>query len=135
MTKRTKLTSKLNGPSQRQLRVGEQLRHIIVETMRRGHFYSQVLIDHAASITVSEVRATPDLKQATAYVLSLGGVEMDEILPALNENATIFQKAIGANGNLKFTPRVRFKEDISFEKVQKLDALLSNITYSDQDQE
>lgn len=125
--------SPLNGPSQRQLRVGEQIRHIMAETLARGHFRDEILLDMASSISVTEVRPSPDLRQATAYVISLGGVEMDNILPALNNNAAIFQKEINAKANLKFTPRVRFKEDESFEKAQKLDELLSTIKYSDQD--
>jgi len=122
-----------NGPSQRQLRVGEQIRHIMAETLARGHFHDEVLIDLAANITVTEVRPSPDLKQATAFVISLGGQEMDKLLPALNNNAAIFQKDINAKSNLKFTPKVRFKEDESFEAVQKLDSILSNIKYSDQE--
>ncbi|HPD83680.1 MAG: 30S ribosome-binding factor RbfA [Alphaproteobacteria bacterium] len=123
----------LQGPSQRQLRVGEQMRHIISETMARGHFKDAILLDGAGGVTVTEVRPSPDLRHATAYVISLGGSNMDKILPALNENAAIFQKDINAKANLKFTPRVRFVLDSSFEKVQKLDELLSTITYSDQE--
>lgn len=121
------------GPSQRQLRVGEQLRHIIAETLQRGHFHDPILIDGAAGVTVTEVRPSPDLKNATAYVISLGGTDMDKILPALNDDAAIFQKDINAKANLKFTPKVRFKHDTSYENVQKLDELLSNIKYSDQE--
>jgi ribosome-binding factor A len=125
--------NKQQGPSQRQLRVGEQLRHIIAETMQRGHFHEEVLLDNAANVTVTEVRASPDLKQATAYVISLGGHDMEHILPALNEEAQVFQKDINAKSNLKFTPRVRFKLDTSFDKVQRLDSILSNLQYSDQE--
>lgn len=122
-----------NGPSQRQLRVGEQIRHIIAETMSRGHFRDKILIDIAGGVTVTEVRPSPDLKQATAYVISLGGADMDKILPALNHNAPAFQKDINSKANLKFTPKIHFKLDSSFENVQKLDEILSNIHYSDQD--
>lgn len=121
------------GPSQRQLRVGEQIRHIIAETMSRGHFHEAALIDISGGITVTEVRPSPDLKQATAYVISLGGQDMETLLPALNKEAHVFQKDINAKANLKFTPKIRFKEDTSFESVQKLDSLLSNIKYSDQE--
>ena len=121
------------GPSQRQLRVGEQIRHIIAETLQRGHFRDEILIDYAASVTVTEVRPSPDLRQATAYVISLGGEHMEELLVALNHNAPAFQKDINDKATLKFTPKIRFKHDASFENVQKLDALLSNIKYSDQD--
>ena len=122
-----------NGPSQRQLRVGEQFRHIIADAVARGHFHDEILLDVASKITVTEVVPSPDLRQATAYVISLGGGQMDEILPALNNNASVFQKEINKQSNLKFTPKLRFKEDTSFEKAQKLDALLNNIQYSDQE--
>ena len=132
MKKSTKNTQQ-NGPSQRQLRVGEQFRHIIAETMARGHFHDEILLDVASQVTITEVRPSPDLRQATAYVISLGGANMEEILPALNNNANVFQRDINAQSNLKFTPKVRFKEDTSFEKAQKLEALLNNIEYSDQE--
>ena len=113
------------GPSQRQLRVGEQLRHIIAETMARGHFHDEILLD--AHITVAEVRVTPDLKNAKAYVMSLGGANMDEILPALNEEASVFQKDIGRQLNMKFTPKIRFVRDESFDEAQKIDELLRTV--------
>ncbi len=122
------------GPSQRQLRVGEQIRHIMAETMARGHFKDEILLDASSTVTVTEVRPSPDLRHATAYVISLGGADMEKILPALNNNAPVFQKDINAKATLKFTPKVRFVIDGSFEKVQKLDELLSTITYSDQDE-
>ena len=131
--KKKNVPGQANGPSQRQLRVGEQIRHIMSETLSRGDFYNEALMNMAGGITVTEVRPTPDLRQATAYVISLGGADMDSILPALNENAPIFQKDINSKANLKFTPKVRFKEDTSFEKAQKLDELLSTIEYSDQE--
>jgi ribosome-binding factor A len=123
-----------NGPSQRQLRVGEQLRHLIAETLQRGHFHSEALLD-AGKVTVTEVRVSPDLKQATAYVLALGGENMDAILPALNEAAVVFQKDFSRKLQLKFTPKLRFKIDDSFDNATRLDSILSNLTYSDQDQD
>ncbi|MEM7650960.1 MAG: 30S ribosome-binding factor RbfA [Pseudomonadota bacterium] len=113
------------GPSQRQLRAGEQLRHIIAETMSRGHFSSEVLMD--ANITVAEVRVTPDLKNAKVFVMSLGGSDMSDILPALNEEAHVFQKEIGRQQSMKFTPKVRFVRDDSFDEAQKIDELLRGV--------
>ena len=113
------------GPSQRQLRVGEQLRHIIAETMARGHFQDEALLD--AHVTVAEVRVTPDLKQATVYVMSLGGQDMEEILPALNDEANVFQKDIGRQLNMKFTPKVRFLRDESFDEAQRIDEILRTV--------
>ncbi len=118
------------GPSQRQLRVGEQIRHIIAETMARGHFHHEALLD-SGRITVAEVRMTPDLKQAKAYVMSLGGVDMDAILPALNEEAHIFQKDIGRQQSMKFTPKVRFVRDESFDEAAKIDELLKGVHIPD----
>ena len=114
------------GPSQRQLRVGEQLRHIIAEVMSRGHFHNEALLD--AHVTVAEVRVTPDLKQAKAYVMSLGGADMDKILPALNEDAYVFQKEISRQPNLKFTPKIRFVRDESFDEAQKIDQILRGVS-------
>ena len=114
------------GPSQRQLRVGEQLRHIIAETMNRGHFHREALLD-AGRVSVTEVRVTPDLKQAKVYVMSLGGVDMDTILPALNEEAHVFQKEINRQLDMKFTPKVRFVRDESFDEAQRIDDLLRTV--------
>lgn len=115
-----------NEPSQRQLRVGEQLRHIIAETMTRGHFHHEALLG-ATGITVAEVRVSPDLKNATAYVMPLGGENMDEVLAALNDEAKMFQKEINRSSNLKFTPRVRFKTDKSFGEASRIEELLYEI--------
>ena len=116
-------------PSQRQLRVGEQLRHIIAETLLRGHFHDPVLLD-AGKITVTEVKVAPDLKNATVFVLSLGGEDMEHILPALNDAANYFQGEINRKTELKFTPKLKFKIDDSFEKAQRLDSILNNLKYS-----
>ncbi len=116
-----------SGPTQRQLRVGEQLRHMIAETLQRGHFDDEALIDDAPNVTVSEVRVSPDLKNATAYVMSLGGAHMDEILPALNDAAPYFQKEINRQSELKFTPRLSFVRDHSFEEAQRIEEILHNL--------
>jgi ribosome-binding factor A len=121
-----------NQPSQRQLRVAEQIRHIIGETMLRGHFHNPVLMD-AGKVTVTEVRISPDLKHATAYVVALGGEDMKELLPALNEAAPVFQKDIGRQAELKFTPKVQFRMDESFDNAQRLEGILSTLKYSEQE--
>lgn len=89
----------------------------------------------AAKVTVTEVSVSPDLKHATAYVLALGGENMDKILPALNDAASVFQKDFGKKAQLKFTPKLRFKIDDSFENATRLDSILSNLHYSDQDKD
>lgn len=121
------------GPSQRQLRVGEQLKHIIAEVLQRGHFHDAALIEAASNVTVTEVSPSPDLKQAMAYVIPLGGENIEEILPALNRAGPVFQKEINKQSNMKFTPRISFKMDTSFDKAQRLEDILGNIHYSDQE--
>ncbi len=113
-------------PSQRQLRAGELIRHIIAESLSRGHFHHEVLIN-ANGISCTEVRCSPDLRNATAYVMSLGGENLEKILVALNAESNEFQKDINRNSNLKFTPRVRFKRDETFDEVDRIESLLRDI--------
>lgn len=114
------------GPSQRQLRVGEQIKQILSEVMARGHFGHEALLD-AGHITVGEVRVTPDLRTARAFVLSLGGANMDVIIPALNKESYVFSKEINRVSNMKFTPKITFVKDESFEEAQRIDALLASV--------
>ncbi len=116
-----------NEPSQRQLRVGEQIRHILSESLQRGHFNNELLLNKSNTLIISEVRPSPDLKHVRAYVMSINGEDMDDLLPALNENAHIFQKDIGKNANLKFTPRVKFVTDTSFDEAQHIENLLRDV--------
>ncbi|PCJ02250.1 MAG: ribosome-binding factor A [Alphaproteobacteria bacterium] len=120
-----------NEPSQRMLRVGEQLRHLLSETLQRGHFSNEMLLNKSNMIIVSEVRPSPDLKHARAYVMSINGDSMDELLPALNEQAHVFQKEIGRSSNLKFTPKVKFVTDTSFDEAQHIENLLRDVRKSD----
>ncbi len=115
------------GPTQRQLRVGEQLRHVIAECLQRGGFDDEVLFNSAGMVTVSEVRVSPDLKHATAFVMSLGGIDMEKILPALNDQAHFFQKEINRAIKIKFTPRLRFVRDDTFEKAARMDDLIRKL--------
>lgn len=119
-------------PSQRQLRVGEQLKHIIAETFLRGNFSQEMLLDIQGKVTVTEVRASPDLRNATAYVVTQNDENTQEIIEALNKDAKIFQKEINRQANLKFTPRMSFKRDQSLAKAGRIESLLDSITYSDQ---
>ncbi|GJL84661.1 MAG: ribosome-binding factor A [Micavibrio sp.] len=121
-------------PSQRQLRVGEQLRHIVADTLLRGHFHHESLID-ASKITVTEVRISPDLKNATAYVIAMADENIEDFLPALNEDSSVFQKEINRQSNLKFTPRVQFKTDTSFENSQRIEKLLHEINHAEDSKE
>lgn len=110
------------------LRVGEEVRHILSETLRRGGFDDPVLFESANTVTVTEVRVSPDLRYATAYVMALGGLKMDEILPALNESAWYFQQDIGKNVKMRTTPKVRFVKDDSFDEAQKIENILKGIS-------
>jgi ribosome-binding factor A len=115
------------GPSQRQLRVAEQVRHILSETMQRGKFTDMVLYENAVNVTVAEVRMSPDMKHARAYVMTLGGKDMDIILPALNAAHGLFQKALAQKLTMKFTPRVHFVTDDTFDEAEKIDNLLRRL--------
>jgi ribosome-binding factor A len=121
-----------NNPSQRQLRVAEQIKHIVAETLMRGHFQHEALME-AGKVTVTEVRISPDLKHATAYVLTLGGQNMEQILPALNEEAHAFQKEINRQMKIKFTPKIQFRADDVFDKAMRLEGIINNLEYSDQE--
>ena len=125
--------SHTEGPSQRQLRVGEQLREILGDVLRRGKFHDPVLLDAGYSITISEVRPTPDLKQAKVYVMSLGGVDMDVILPALNQASSFISKEVGKKLTMKFTPKFRFVEDDSFIEAAHIEGLLRNLPKSSEE--
>ena len=117
------------------LRVAEQIKEVLAQSLLRGHFHDPLLIDAAASVTVTEVRVSPDLKHATAYVISLGGKNMEEILPALNEEAYGFQKEINRQTQLKFMPKLQFRMDDTFDKVSRLEGIMHGIKYSDQDEQ
>ncbi|MCB9984917.1 MAG: 30S ribosome-binding factor RbfA [Micavibrio sp.] len=118
---------KLVGPTQRQLRVGEQLRHVITDTLSRGHFHDEFLISNAGLVSVSEVRVSPDMKQATAFATMVGGKNLEVALASLNANADIFQREIGRQVRMKFTPRLKFVEDKLFDSASKIDALLHSL--------
>lgn len=123
------MTISSSMPSQRQLRVGEQLRQLISETLQRGKFYHEALLDSGV-VTVTQVRPSPDLKNATVFVLSLGGADMATILPALNESAPVFQKEIGRKLRLKSTPRLKFKIDDSFDNAQRIEKIFHELPSS-----
>ncbi len=120
-----------NEPTQRQLRVGEQLKQIIAQTMARGHFAHEALLD-AKQITVSEVRVSPDMRNAIVFVMPLGGENIDTVLPALNDEARVFQKELGRQMNMKFTPKLSFRVDMTFDEVQKIDDLLRGLHKDDE---
>lgn len=110
------------SPSHRQLRVGEELRHSLAEVLLRGELRDPDLAD--ASITVTEVRISPDLRNATAFIMPLGGANMERILPALRRAAPFLRTRVGKGLRLRFTPTLSFQADTSFDYAQNIDRLL-----------
>lgn len=113
--------------SQRQLRVGEQIRHVLSECLTHGNFNDEVLYHNTQNVIISEVRISPDLRNATAFVYTLGGKDFDIILGGLNNDAKIFQHFVGKNLNLRVIPKVRFKPDESFDNAHNIESLLYEI--------
>ncbi|MBE1294675.1 30S ribosome-binding factor RbfA [Phycobacter azelaicus] len=111
------------GPSQRQLRVGELIRRSLSEVLARGDVHDPEL--NRMSITVGEVRASPDLKIATAYVLPLGGKGQEEVLKLLARNKGELRRAVGKKLGLKFTPDLRFQLDQTFDQMDDTRRMLS----------
>jgi len=112
------------APSQRQLKVGELIRHALVEILNRGDVSDEVLSRH--SLTVPEVRMTPDLKLATAYVMPLGGDEAEEVVAHLEQHKRFLRGELARRVNLKFMPQLRFKVDVSFESSARIDTILAS---------
>jgi ribosome-binding factor A len=110
------------GPSQRMLRVGELVRHALAEVLQRGEVMDPVLEKHV--VTVPEVRMTPDLKLATAYVMPLGGKNEDKVLKALDANRKQLRMLVVKRLALKSAPDLRFRIDDSFDRGDHIDKLL-----------
>jgi len=110
------------GPSQRQLRAGEVIRHAIAEILSRGEVHDPVLQGHM--ITVPEVRMTPDLRLATIYVMPLGGQDKQPVLDALERNKRYLRGEIARRVNLKFAPDIRFRLDDRFDEAERIEKLL-----------
>ena len=114
--------AKPSGPSQRQLRVGELIRHALAEMLARGDIHDDVLAKHV--VTVPEVRLSPDLKLATCYIMPLGGLDIAPVLKALEANKRYLRGEIAHRVNLKYAPDLRFRADESFAEAERIDALL-----------
>jgi ribosome-binding factor A len=110
------------GPSQRQLRVGELVRHALAELLARGAVHDPVIATH--TITVPEVRMSPDLQLATIYVMPLGGRDQEAALAALERNKKFLRGEIAKRINLKFAPEIRFRIDDSFNEAERIERLL-----------
>jgi len=108
--------------SQRQLRVGEELRHALSHLLARGELRDPHLAD--ISLTVTEVRVSPDLKNATAFVVPLGGGEPEPVIAALNHAAGFLRSQLGHEVELRHTPRLAFQADHSFDEAARINAIL-----------
>jgi ribosome-binding factor A len=114
--------SSQRGPSQRQLRVGELLRHALSEILRQNDIRDADL--DGVSVTVTQVKPSPDMRYATVFVEPLGGKNADTIVTALNRHKGFLRGAMGRMIELKFTPELRFVEDTSFAEAERIEKLL-----------
>lgn len=115
-----------SGPeqSQRQRRVGESVRHLLAEAFSMG------ILQHAglsASITVTEVRVSADLRHAYVYIIPLGGEHIDEVMAAIAQSLKVLRTHVAKNMNLKVAPQLHFEEDKSFEEATKFQEILHNL--------
>jgi ribosome-binding factor A len=111
-----------SGPSQRALRVGEVIRHALAEALQRGDVHDPAL--EGVIVTVPEVRMTPDLKNATVFIVPLGGRGGDDILAAFERNNRYLRGVVAKKVNLRYAPNLRFRLDSSFDEGERVDALL-----------
>lgn len=118
-------SSRAGGSSQRQLRVGEQVRHALSEVLQRADVRDDLL--QAAVFSISEVRMSPDLKIATAFVSPIGAADADAVVEALNRHARFIRGRLSPSlRQMKYMPEVRFRLDTSFENFAKIDRLLKS---------
>lgn len=108
--------------SVRVLKVGERVRHILSELLARGEVHDEIV--SAANISVTEVRMTPDLRNATAYVKPLLGSDEDEVIKALRHNTAFLQREVAKRLGLKFAPKLKFRSDESFDEAERIETLL-----------
>ena len=106
------------------LRVGELIRHALSDLLSRGIVDDPVLVGHV--ITVPDVRMSPDLKLATAYVMPLGGRDVKQVVEALDRNRKMLRGEVAHRISMKYAPEIRFKVDDSFDYGAKIDALLDS---------
>ena len=111
--------------SQRQLRVGEELRHLISNALLRETFYDQIIENN--NITITEVNVSPDLKNAKVYIMPLGGENKFEVLDSLNKANGRIKKLISNNINLRQIPKLQFRIDETFEYAKNIENILQKI--------
>lgn len=110
------------GPSQRQLRVAEEIRHILAGVLMRGDVHDPLL--DGVSVTVTEVRISPDLKAATVFALPLAGSHVENVLKGLNRSAPFLRSQVAHALQLRHAPTLNFVEDKSFDEAGHIDELL-----------
>jgi ribosome-binding factor A len=113
-----------SGPSQRLLRVGEVLRHALSDILSRGEVRDPDL--GGVSVTVTQVKPTPDLRHAIVFCEPLGGKNADRVIEALNRHRGYVRGLLGHAIRLRFTPELRFTEDVSFAEAEKIETLLKS---------
>jgi ribosome-binding factor A len=112
------------GPTQRQLRAGELTRHALVEILHEADFTDEALA--GKSITITEVRVSPDLRHAICFVEPLGGEGPEAVVDALNRHSKFIRGRLGRNIDMKFTPDLKFLHDESFNEAARINALFDN---------
>jgi len=120
--KRERQSNSAPGGSQRQLRVGETVRHAVADILSQGSVHDPELEGHI--ITVPEVRMSPDLKIATIYVMPLGGRDTEIVIAGLERNKKFLRGEIARRVNLKFSPDIRFRVDERFDEAERIEKLL-----------
>lgn len=124
MAKLHDLFSGKGANSQRPLRIGEEMRHVLSDVFIRGECRSPELFD--VTITISEVRVAPDMKNATAFFMPLAGQNKEKLLTVLQESAPEIRHLVSKRMKLRHTPRIRFELDESFEVAHRIEALLAS---------
>jgi ribosome-binding factor A len=112
------------APTQRQLRVGEQIRHLLAEILVEGNVRDPALA--GVSVTVTEVRVTPDLQHAVAFVTPLGGRGAEAVVAALNRHKNYLRGLVGKGLATRYTPALSFRYDATFDEAAHIDALLQS---------
>ena len=122
MPRRRSSEKENHAPGQRQLRVGEEIRHLLADLLERGNMRDPDLRD--ATITVTSVDVSPDLRNAIAFVMPLGGKDTDRLLSALRRAAPWFRARVSEKAGLRSAPEIRFQLDRTFDEADKIGALL-----------
>jgi ribosome-binding factor A len=116
------------APTQRQLRVGEEIRHSIAWALERGEVRDHAIV--GVAITVTEVRISPDLKNATVFATPLGGGDQEMVMAVtggLNRAAPFFRRMVAKQLDLRAVPKLKFVPDVSFDKASEIDALMRSV--------